>query len=354
MENEDEEKILFLTFNCDGSCFCIGTNKGFRIYNSYPVKCLINRSIDGGVAIIDVLNRSSVFAFVGTGNRSKFGQNKVILWDENESKVINEIIVKYTIKNIKLKRDKIFIIVENSISVFTLGNIEKIDFLKTYPNKNGIFGISLDPKKNIISYLSPELGKIIIKNYDEKKNGEFLTKEINAHQTEIISLVMNFDGSLIASASSKGTIIKIFKTSNGDIIQELRRGTEPAEIYSLAFDYNSQYIACSSNKGTIHIFNVKSKDNNKVENQKSMIGNFVSFLGFQNSYLNSEWSFAQYRLTCKEKSVVNFAPDNNNFIIVINSIGKYYQGQFDPNYGKEVSQCIENDYLKQEVKNDDD
>ena len=352
METNEEEKILYSSFNNDNSCFYIGTTKGFRIYNSYPLKCVIKRDINGGVSVIEVLNRCNVFAFVGTGNNIKYAQNKVILWDEQSSKVINELILRYTIKKVKLKRTKIFVICENNIIVFSLGNYEKIDSIKTFPNRNGIFGISLDPKTNIISYPSIDKGKIIIKNYDEKKKDDnYITNEINAHNSEIVALIMNYDGSLVASASIKGTIIRIFKTNNGDIIQELRRGTESAEIYCLNFDFHSMNIACSSNKGTIHIFNIKNDEkNNEVQNQKSYIGSVISFLGYQSQYLNSEWSFAKYRLNCKDRSIVCFSPDNSSSVIVITSDGYYHQGTFDPKVGGEGSTSLEKNILELEIE----
>ena len=127
---------------------------------------------------------------------------------------MNQLIVSSNIKNIKIKRTKIFIIEENNIKVFTLGNYENIDSLKTFKNKNGIFGISLDSKLNIISYPSPDIGKIIIKDYNKKNEDNFIVNEISAHKNEIIALVMNYEGTLIASASERGTIIKIFRTIN--------------------------------------------------------------------------------------------------------------------------------------------
>ena len=172
-ENSEKEKCLYATFNQDSSCFCIGTDKGFRVYNSYPLKCLIKRDIDGGVGIIEVLNRCNIFAFVGTGNNPKFSTQTIILWDEHQSKAIKDLVLLYDIKNIKLKRTMIFLICEKNIVVFTM-NLEKLDSIKTYQNKNGIFGISLDPKLNIIAYPASETGKIIIKNYDEKKDGKYI------------------------------------------------------------------------------------------------------------------------------------------------------------------------------------
>ena len=351
MENTDE-KCYYLSFNPDSSLFCVGTNKGFRVFTSNPFKCVEKRDINGGIGIVEILNNTNIFALVGTEENLKFGPNKVILWDELNQKVANQLIVSNNVKNIKIKRTKIFIIEENNILVFTLGNYEKIDSLKTFTNKTGIFGISLDPKLNMISYPSPDVGKIIIKDYDNKIDGNFSVGEINAHKNEIIALVMNYDGSLIASASERGTIIKIFKSKDRSLLQELRRGTEHAEIYSLAFDFKSRFIACSSNKGTVHIFYIKNDEiDEKNKNQKSIIGNVVSFLGFKNEYLSSEWSFAQYRLTCKEKNIVSFNHEKDDIIIVITLNGKYYQGMFDMKKRGEIQTNIEGEIWNMEVEN---
>lgn len=347
-----DEKCLYLSFNPDSSLFCIGTNKGFRVFTSNPFKCVGKRDISGGIGIVEILNNTNIFALVGTEENLKFGPNKVILWDELNQKVANQLIVSNNVKIIKIKRTKIFIIEENNILVFTFGNYEKIDSLKTFSNKIGIFGISLDPKINMISYPSPDVGKIITKDYDNKIEGNFTVGQINAHKNEIIALVMNYDGSLIASASERGTIIKIFKSKDGSLLQELRRGTEPAEIYSLAFDFKSRYIACSSNKGTIHIFNIKNDEiEEKNKNQKSIIGNVVSFLGFKNEYLSSEWSFAQYRLSCKEKNIISFNHEKDDIIIVITLNGKYYQGIFDMKKKGEIKTNIEGEIWNMEVEN---
>lgn len=347
-----DEKCLYLSFNQDSSLFCIGTNKGFRVFTSNPFKCVGKRDISGGIGIVEILNNTNIFALVGTEENLKFGPNKVILWNELNQKVENQLIVSNNVKNIKIKRTKIFIIEEYNILVFTLGNYEKIDSLKTFTNKIGIFGISLDPKINMISYPSPDAGKIITKDYDNKIEGDFIVSEINAHKNEIIALVMNYDGSLIASASERGTIIKIFKSKDGSLLQELRRGTEPAEIYSLAFDFKSRFIACSSNKGTVHIFNINNDEiDEKNKNQKSILGNVVKYLGFKNEYLSSEWSFAQYRLTCKEKNIISFNHEKDDIIIVITLNGKYYQGIFDTKKKGEIQTNLEGEIWNMEVEN---
>lgn len=43
-ENSNNQQILSINFNQDSSCFAIGTQTGFRIYNSSPFKENIERS----------------------------------------------------------------------------------------------------------------------------------------------------------------------------------------------------------------------------------------------------------------------------------------------------------------------
>ena len=64
----------------------------------------------------------------------------------------------------------------------------------------------------------------------------------------------NKEGTILATASDKGTLIRLFDTSTGENIQELRRGSDNAEIYSIAFDNTNRFLAVSSDKKTVHIF----------------------------------------------------------------------------------------------------
>lgn len=164
---------------------------------------------------------------------------------------------------------------------------------------------------------------------------------------------MNNDGSLLASASKQGTIIRIYQTKDGALIQELRRGSKNSEIFSLVFNYNSKYLACSSSSGTVHIFIVKDEQN-EVQNQKSVFGYIANFIGFKNEYLNSEWSFAQYHLELKSKSVISFNGLNLKNIIVLTLDGKYYLGEFDEKAGGECSTSLTKEYTKIDFDRDDD
>ena len=158
----------------------------------------------------------------------------------------------------RLRKDKVVVVLENRIYVYNFSDLRLIDAIDTFDNPKGLCAISADPNFSILANPDKKKGAIRITNYD--KNSNLI---IEGHQNTISCMNLNFNGSLLASASDKGTIIRLFSTETGDAIQEVRRGSDKAEIYSLSFDKNSNWMACSSDKGTIHIFSV-SKNRTKI------------------------------------------------------------------------------------------
>lgn len=56
---------------------------------------------------------------------------------------------------------------------------------------------------------------------------------ITAHQGEIACLAINPQGTLVATASEKGTLIRVWDTLKRTQLVELRRGSDPATLYWL-------------------------------------------------------------------------------------------------------------------------
>ncbi|OWK50127.1 WD repeat domain phosphoinositide-interacting protein 4 [Lonchura striata] len=61
---------------------------------------------------------------------------------------------------------------------------------------------------------------------------------ISAHQSEVGCAALSAPGTLLASASRRGTLIRLFCTQSRARLLELRRGTDPATLYWCHWDWD--------------------------------------------------------------------------------------------------------------------
>ena len=81
----------------------IATPNGFQIYNVSPFKLMLKRDIDGGLSFVQMLNRSNILIFVGSGeNEDDYPSNKLFFWNEKEQDTIDEIEMDSTIISAKI------------------------------------------------------------------------------------------------------------------------------------------------------------------------------------------------------------------------------------------------------------
>lgn len=64
---------------------------------------------------------------------------------------------------------------------------------------------------------------------------------------------------MLASASEKGTVIRVWSIPGSEKLYQFRRGTREARIYSMNFNAMSTLLAVSSAHDTVHIFKLGSQ-----------------------------------------------------------------------------------------------
>jgi hypothetical protein len=92
-------------------------------------------------------------------------------------------------------------------------------------------------------------GHVQIVDLDTKK-----VSILPAHKEAIRAIALSKDETIVATASSTGTLIRLWSTSQESRLYEVRRGLEKAIVFSLSFSPTGQYLALTSDKASIHIF----------------------------------------------------------------------------------------------------
>lgn len=138
---------------------------------------------------------------------------------------------------------------QNKIYVYNFADLKLVDHIETIANPRGLCALCPNSSNTVLACPGVSRGTIRVELYDIRK-----TTLIPAHEADLAQICLNLEGTKIATASDKGTLLRVFDTQSGQLLQELRRGADRAEIYSIAFSPQSQFIACSSDKCTVHIF----------------------------------------------------------------------------------------------------
>ena len=99
-------------------------------------------------------------------------------------------------------------------------------------------------------HVAPTSGEVLI--YDATKLEA--VNVIEAHNSPLSCIALNNDGTLLATASEKGTIIRVFSIPDAQKLYQFRRGSIPARIFSMSFNSTSTLLCVSSATETVHIF----------------------------------------------------------------------------------------------------
>jgi WD40 repeat protein len=342
-------ELLYVGFNQDYGFFACGTDTGFRIYNCDPFKETFQRDFNkGGIGYVEMLFRCNILALVGGSRHPRYPPNKVMIWDDHQNRCIGELSFRSEVKAVKLRRDRVVVVLEYKIYVYNFADLKLVDHIETTCNSKGLCALCPYSSNTVLVCPGLQRGHVRVELYDMKK-----TTLIPAHETSLACFALNPDGTRLATASEKGTLVRIFDTATGQPLQELRRGADRAEIYSICFNNATRWLAVSSDKGTVHVFSLKGvnpsqedqekeqekKAGDKKKNPKSSL----SFMkGLLPKYFSSEWSFAQYRVP-DVRTIVAFGSEKNS-IIVVSADGTYYKALFDPE--KPGQECVQESYSK--------
>ncbi|XP_042518316.1 autophagy-related protein 18a-like [Macadamia integrifolia] len=347
--------LLHLSFNQDHGCFATGTDHGFRIYNCDPFREIFRRDFDhgGGIGVVEMLFRCNILALVGGGPDPQYPINKVMIWDDHQSRCIGELSFRSEVRAVRLRRDRIVVVLEQKIFVYNFADLKLLHQIETIANPKGLCAVSQVSGSLVLVCPGLQKGQVRVEHYASKR-----TKFITAHDSRIACFALTQDGKLLATASTKGTLVRIYNTLDGTLLQEVRRGADRAEIYSLAFSSSAEWLAVSSDKGTVHVFNLKvnsgSSGNELTRTASGPInaagssGSSLSFIkGVLPKYFSSEWSVAQFRLHEGSPYIVAFGHQKNT-VVILGMDGSFYRCQFDPATGGEMSQLEYYNFLKPE------
>lgn len=174
---------------------------------------------------------------------------------------------------VRLNRKRLAVVLEEEIYLYDISNMTLLYTIATSPNPSAICALSPSSENCYIAYPLPKPREATAdkrpshappgSTYVAPTSGEVLIfdtlalKPVNvveAHRAPLSCIALNNDGTLLATASETGTIIRVFSVPRGLKLFQFRRGTYPSTIYSMSFNLSSTLLCVSSTSDTVHIF----------------------------------------------------------------------------------------------------
>lgn len=257
-----------MAFNQDGSCFIAGTSEGFRVYTSSPLTEFVRREgcfwPDRGVQTAAMLFRTNVFATVNQKEN-----RKVKLWDDSRRRFIGELRSRQPVKSVCLTRDVLAMVTDFAVYVYLSDQMRPINIIHTGSNERGLCALAAGGLLGCWLLACPAVAAGAVRVHGGTSPGSadpvdcalrespaspLANHVFQAHRTRLAALAFNPQGTMLATASEKGTVVRLFRAADGQLLQQLRRGTQPSLISCIAIRADDRFAAIASTSETIHIF----------------------------------------------------------------------------------------------------
>jgi autophagy-related protein 18 len=288
-------EVNFINFNQDCTSLALGTRTGYKLFslNSIEKLDLIYESPCRDVTIVERLFSSSLIALV-----SQSSPRRLRVCHFKKGTEICQYSYSNTILAVKLNRARLVVCLEEALYIHNIRDMKVLHTIRETPsNPRGLCALSINSDNCILAYPgSTTSGEVQL--FDAFNLQAKLM--IPAHDAPLAALSFNPSGSRLASASVRGTVIRIFNVADGTRLIEFRRGVKRcALVYSLAFSQDSQFLALASNTETIHIFRVEegTLQEDHLQKPTSVPGEDGSWMGYLSKAVTASASYLPTQVT---------------------------------------------------------
>lgn len=201
--------------------------------------------------------------------------------------MICELLFPSAILAVKLNRKSLVIVLETEIYIYDISNMRLQHVIETTPNPEAVCALSPNQDHSYLAYPSPvpspssalapgaptpaqasaSSSSTSPSTSSTHQSGDVLlfntrtltvANVIQAHKAPLSALALSASGTLLATSSDKGTVIRVWSVPGAEKLYQFRRGAREARIYSMGFNAVGSLLGVSSAHGTVHVFKLGS------------------------------------------------------------------------------------------------
>lgn len=231
--------VMDMSFNSDNSLMALTTTEYFATFNCVPVRRIVKENTQGGMRCIAQLHRSPILVLVPSGDKPGTSPRRLSLWNCRTKSVIQEYGFDETVLGCAINKEFLVVGTEGVLSVFDLKTMSLCAKLSS--RAGSVFALSDEEESSLLAFPSPSTadaanveGSVSVYSCRQSR----LVSKVDAHKTAVSVLSFNLQGTLLASASITGSIIRVFQVPEGTCVYVLRHSV-PTPMTMFAFPSSS-------------------------------------------------------------------------------------------------------------------
>lgn len=357
-----------LRFNQDGSTLAVSCddNESYKLFNCDPFGCCYEEKSATGIdlhkdpspeafIIVEMLFATSLVAVVKGKDHLDSNARKLHIINIKRHSSICELVFSNRIQEVVMNRKRLCVLLDNGqIYIYDISCMKQLAIIDTidkdcqinmptnnnYSQKNPIItrvSLSKDDSselcytKSSIAVRKTNTSNEELDNSNERNpvTSKIVSRDViiydtinckqmnelkNLHFSNIASLAISNDGKYITTASSKGTVVRVFSSSaivdnasmTTPFLFEFRRGTKHCKIHQLVFNKETTLLGCVGNTDTVHIFKLE-KPQSKNTSSDDNINDSVSIDNSTNTENNdNELSNESTKNKHRKKKIMSY------------------------------------------------
>jgi len=263
-------RMLFANFNQDFTSISVGTDEGYIIVDCDPFGKLHTKR-DGPRGIAEMLFSTSLLALVGAGDKQPTSPRTLHIVNTRLQTMICELVFPSSILAVKLNRKTLVVILETEIYIYDVLNTRLMHVIETTPNPEAVAALSPNADASYLAYPSPipspaSQSAPVQASVPAQQSGDVIlfstqtltvANVIQVHKSPISFLSINSTGTLLATSSDKGMVIRVWGIPGSERLYQFRRRKREARIYSMNFNIMSTLLAVSFAHHIVQIFKLE-------------------------------------------------------------------------------------------------
>eukprot|EP00759_Apiculatamorpha_spiralis_P000644 PhF_6_TR10246/c0_g1_i1/m.15888/K17908/WIPI, ATG18; autophagy-related protein 18 len=241
---------------------------GFSIFDNVSFRRVKAQTEMGPIAFATLIGSSKLVVLVpavketgATGSSPR----QLILYDTHSCQSLSDFVLdtQNGILNVEVNDHRLVVVTETELHVLELPSMIPVQYVKTAPNPRGVAslsGLTSSASGKQVCYLAfptklkSDEDAVLVHDVLDRSTTQ-VTVLVRPHKTAVTALKFSSDGSKLATASAKGTVIRVWLMPTGIPLHSFRRGNSQATIYTMSFGgEDNTLLAVSSNSGTVHVF----------------------------------------------------------------------------------------------------